>query len=502
VIAGNFRWMTGIIVAGLASSLALAANKDDPSPKLARGKEVYLANCAICHGAEGRGDGPAAYLVFPRPRDFTRGIFKLRSTATAPTDADLLRTITQGVAGTAMPAWPSLTPSDRQALVEYVKSFSSAFAKGTAVVKIPKPPRFTPKMVAAGKQLYVDAGCDSCHGAAGRGDGTSAPDLRDEWGYPIRPRDLTRQDLFKSGTSAQDIYKVLQVGIGGTPMPVFSDTLTPEQSWQLVAYVQSLGRTTVKTAAANQPVLITAKQIQATVDGANPFDPMWERVAPTEVKLMTLWEREKTVRSLRVRALYTQTDLVLCLEWDDPTADLAGARPQAFADAAATEFPLGQKTPSFIMGEKGAGVNVWFWRADNGLPAIADAFVKAYPNLAIEDYPLESDPTYTTARSAGNRLYSVGAQSSLTEMNAEGFGTLTPQPSEDQQIKGSGVWRDGRWRVVMVRPLKTNSSQDRQFGPGEKIPVAFAVWDGSQRDRNGQKAVSIWQELQLQRSGR
>ncbi|MGE5304325.1 MAG: ethylbenzene dehydrogenase-related protein [Alphaproteobacteria bacterium] len=502
MIGRNFSCVPGIAVAALVSSLALgAANKKDTS-STARGKEVYLANCAVCHGAEGRGDGPAAYLVFPKPRDFTRGIFKLRSTATIPTDADLLKTITQGIPGTAMPAWPNLAPANRQALVDYVKRFSAAFSKPAARVKIPRAPRFTAKMVAEGKQLYVDAGCDSCHGAAGRGDGASAPDLRDEWGYPIRPRDLTDQDLFKSGATPGDIYKVLQVGIGGTPMPVFKDTLTPEQSWQIVAYVQSLGRATLKTAAANRSSVITAKQVQTSIDRANPFDSLWERVTPTEIKLMTLWERQKTIRSVRVRALYTQTDLALCLEWDDPTADLTGARPQNFADGAAVEFPLGPKVPSFIMGEKGAGVNVWYWRADNGLPAIADAFAKAYPNAAIEDYPLESDPAYTTARAAGNRVYSVGAQSSLSEMNAEGFGTLTPQPSEDQQIQGSAVWREGRWRVVMVRPLKTTSSQDRQFGPGEIIPVAFAVWDGSQRDRNGQKAVSIWQELRLQRSGR
>ncbi len=498
MIRKNFSWAIGISIAAFASSLA-AANKNDVASNAARGKEVYLANCAICHGSEGRGDGPAAYLVFPKPRDFTRGIFKLHSSARLPTDADLLRTITQGIPGTAMPGWPSLSLADRQALVVYVKSFSSVFVKPATIVKIPKPPRFTAKMAAAGKQLYVDAGCDSCHGASGRGDGESAPTLRDEWGYPIRPRDLTRPDLFKSGSAPQDIYKVLQVGIGGTPMPVFNDTLTPQQSWEIVAYVQSLGRPSVKTAAANESVSITAKQAEGAIDGADPFDARWESVAATEVKLMTLWERQKTVRSVRVRALYTQTDLALCLEWDDPSADLSAAQPQAFADAAAVEFPVGDKRPTFIMGEKGAGVNLWYWRADNGLPAIAKAFAKAYPNSAIEDYPLENDPAYTTARAAGNRLYSVGGQTSLSEMNAEGFGTLTPQPSEDQQIRGSGAWREGRWRVVMIRPLATSSAQDRQFKPGETIPIAFAVWDGSQRDRNGQKAVSIWQELRLEK---
>lgn len=489
---------TAIIILVLASTGVWAAQKNGFTPNVARGKEVYLSNCAVCHGGEGRGDGPGAYLVFPRPRDFTRGIFKLRSTLTIPTDADLLRTITRGIPGTAMPAWPSLGPGERQALVEYIKSVSSVFEKPVKPIKVPRPPRFTPKMVAEGKQLFLDAGCDSCHGPAGRGDGPSAAELIDEWGYPIRPRDLTRPELFKQGAAPQGIYKVLQVGIGGTPMPVFGDTLTPEQAWELVAYVRSLARSAVVSVTTNPSVLISAKRTQTAIDPTNPFNPVWERVSPVEVPVMTLWAREKSIRSLRVRALYTERDLALSLEWDDPTADLAAAQPQAFADAVAAEFPLGKKTASFTMGEKGAGVNIWYWRADNGLPAIAESFMKAYPNLAIESYPLESEPVYTTARAAGNGLYSVGPQSSVAELNAEGFGTLTPQPGDDQQIRGSGLWREGRWRVVMVRPLKTDSPRDRQLAPGESIPVAFAVWDGSQRDRNGQKAVSIWQQLRLE----
>lgn len=72
--------------------------------------------------------------------------------------------------------------------------------------------------------------------------------------------------------------------------------------------------------------------------------------------------------------------------------------PQGFADAAGVEFPLGDKTPSFVMSEKGTGMNIWYWRVNAGLPAIADPFIKSYPNLTIEQYSLESHPVHRSRR--------------------------------------------------------------------------------------------------------
>ncbi len=70
-----------------------------------RGEIVYTQNCVGCHGVKGDGNGPsAAFLTSQRPRNFTFGVFKFKHTdGPLPTDADLLRTITRGVRGTAMP---------------------------------------------------------------------------------------------------------------------------------------------------------------------------------------------------------------------------------------------------------------------------------------------------------------------------------------------------------------------------------------------------------------
>ena len=68
---------------------------------IAPGKNIYEAKCAVCHGIEGKGDGPAQSFLYPKPRDLTAGKFKIRSTPSGslPTDEDLLKTITNGVTG-------------------------------------------------------------------------------------------------------------------------------------------------------------------------------------------------------------------------------------------------------------------------------------------------------------------------------------------------------------------------------------------------------------------
>src|SRR5438477_6103804 len=74
------------------------------------GERVYARRCAVCHGPDGRGNGPAAPSMIPRPRDFTLALFKYKSTARGepPSDADLTRVVTKGLAASAMPSFNDL----------------------------------------------------------------------------------------------------------------------------------------------------------------------------------------------------------------------------------------------------------------------------------------------------------------------------------------------------------------------------------------------------------
>ena len=81
--------------------------------------------------------------------------------------------------------------------------------------------------------------CSQCHGEGGAGDGQSAAGLKDDWGYPIRPADLTT-GLFKSGPSVRDIFRTITTGLNGTPMPSFVSTLPDEADrWALSYYILS-----------------------------------------------------------------------------------------------------------------------------------------------------------------------------------------------------------------------------------------------------------------------
>lgn len=225
------------LCAGLAC-LATAVSAPGQGADLALGERVYRDNCAVCHGATGDGQGMAVHHFRHRPRDFTKGRFKFRSTASGqlPTDADLRRTILQGVPSTGMVPQDHLTPAELDAVVLFLKSLSPRFATSPTpkVLATPPAPARTPDAIARGGRVYERAECAECHGREGRGDGPSAKDLS------IKPSDLTKRP-FKSGPEARDIVRTLVTGLDGTPMPSYYQVLEDADLWDLAWYVASLG---------------------------------------------------------------------------------------------------------------------------------------------------------------------------------------------------------------------------------------------------------------------
>ena len=209
-----------------------------------RGKALYVRYCIYCHGEFGDGRGDSAPYIDPKPRDFTMGVFKCRSTPSGsiPLDSDLYDTISRGIHASGMPSWKPLTRQERVDLVAYVKSFSPKFTeeKPGPTVQIPPEPPTSADSVKRGGELFQTMNCAFCHGKEGRGNGPSAATLTDNKGNPIRPFDLTSGSHLKCGDSDQGIFRDLATGLDGTPMPSFTDALKPDQMWDIVHYIATM----------------------------------------------------------------------------------------------------------------------------------------------------------------------------------------------------------------------------------------------------------------------
>lgn len=283
VLLGAVAWIAVVPPAG--SSRAAAAPEPPQvlplsewplTASAARGQAVYRDNCLGCHGVEGRGDGDAAAFLDPLPRDFQSATFKFRSTPSGelPRLDDVMHVVRCGLHGSAMPAFPLLPQEQLRDVAAFVLSLAEfglmrrevayvlddeqlslqalladrarfealkaevledACAEVWPVPMPPRPPADAASL-ARGAALYAKQ-CVACHGASGRGDGSSSFHLRDSRDAVILPRDFTT-GIFRAGSRPEDIFLRLRTGLSGTPMPAVSGS--DEELWHLTNYVLSL----------------------------------------------------------------------------------------------------------------------------------------------------------------------------------------------------------------------------------------------------------------------
>ena len=211
-------------------------------PAVPLGQRVYAQRCAVCHGPDGRGNGPAAPSLIPRPRDFTLGQFKYKSTGAGqpPRDADLIGVVANGLHASAMPYWRDILDSAAiRAVVDHVKSLSPVFQGAQAApLSVPRRVPASGASVARGRALFTTKGCVACHGV----DGRARLVVRDVKGYPVVSRDLTAPWTFRGGSEPEQLWLRLATGLAPGPMPSVAATTTPSERWDLVNYVRSLAR--------------------------------------------------------------------------------------------------------------------------------------------------------------------------------------------------------------------------------------------------------------------
>lgn len=448
------------------------------------GKVVYDRWCASCHGVDGAGDGVAAAYMLPRPRDFTRGVYQIRTTPNGqlPTDADLRRVIDDGMPGTAMPGWRgTLSQAERAAVLEYIKGFSHFFAQGPAPepLDIGRAPRASAADIEDGREVYQRIECWKCHGQAGRGDGDSAPTQMDDEGFPIRPADLTEPWRFNGGATVADIYRTMRTGLDGTPMPSFDDLIdsgfiTDDQLWNLAHYVRSLGPERFPRVRE----VVRARRIDDLPAG--PLDEVWNDVERYYIPLVgQVIARGRwfapSVDGVWVQAVHDDRELVLRLVWSDPSRSPAPAwsdwraavletmepretpLPEGdLPDAIAVQFPrtvpTGMQRPYFLMGTAREPVYLWRW---------------------------QSEPE------------------SISEHVARGIDRIEPLVVGRAAVTGAAHHEHGQWQLVLRRALVVSDADDAaadriDFTPAQAIPFALFAWDGDNGEVDTRGAISTW----------
>ena len=482
--------------------------------------EIYEFRCAVCHGTEGAGDGPAADYLYPRPRDFTLGMFKFKSSPgdLPPKDTDLVDVIANGLPGTSMPGWSDVL-DERQidGLVTLIKSFDIAavWAPQDAdwelfdddgrytrtdyrVIIEQEPPEeqvaYSEESVAAGAAVYEE-NCRKCHGSDGRGDITSGKFLEDDWGFRTWPRDLTKPWSWRSAAVSdsresviRSIYTRLSVGIPGTPMPAHRaaedgevDAIALADRWHVANFAYSLG--------VNTPAPGARRVIEALrVDGELPTsgdDPAWKRASPSAFMLVPNLIKEERLytplnNSITVRALYNDTDIAFLLDVNDRTESVpggsvisrfpAGADRTMFSDAVAIQWPQSGAysnapvdKPLYRHGDARHSTTIWYWSAGSALP-LSPARTVVLDASGPDVRPIPR----------------IGAD------NPADAGTFA-----------TGEWQHGRWQVVMKRSRDPGGSPDIRFDEGEFIPVSFANWDGNNGETGAKHTFTPWYWLLL-----
>jgi mono/diheme cytochrome c family protein len=510
-----------------AGSVRAAAQDVGTEAQRESGKKLYVKFCAQCHGDNGDGEGYAAPHLRPRPRNFTTGKFKVRTTPTGslPTHEDLVNIIRRGMPYTSMPAWPTLSEQELSDLAHFITTFSADFANpenAPKPVPLPSAPSMTKESVELGKKLYEENGCVKCHGTLGRGDGPSAPTLVDDWQHPIRPADLTQSWTFRGGSSREDIFRAMSTGLNGTPMPGFGDdTLKPEQKWAITDFIVSLSLSgSSEPGYAN---LVVAKHVQDPIDlakGAASFAAAPVARFPIVGQIMEPGRSfHPPATGVTVQAIHDANSIAVLVRWHDMSAEKTGkngpslpvppeeeeepaagaaagesggSKGSPFGDAEVAPAPAGQAPGGAA--QPGADPFAEPDAAPAGAPSeFSDAVSIQIPSQAQagarKPYFIFGD-----AQNPVDLWFFDLAKPGPLQFTGKGSGAMAPNDTGD--LTGVASYDQGEWSVIFKRPLRATAAAP--FVPGEFMPAAFSVWDGFSRERGNRRGLTVWYDLYVE----
>lgn len=266
--------------------------------------------------------------------------------------------------------------------------------------------------------------------------------------------------------------------------------------------------------ASAQGLVLVAAATESDLSALTAGADVWQEATMVEVPLSAQnisrpMLPETNIKAVTARAVHNGRQLAMLVEWSDETQNDETVRVQDFRDSVAVQFAHLEGQPFFCMGQQGSNVNIWHWRSDWQAKIAANhSIADSYPNMYVDYYPFAetaddmygakyNDMNYMTAQAAGNPMAASDLKTPVEDLNAGGFGSLTSQAVEGQNVQGSGEWVAGRWHAVFMRDLTSAEAEDVSFATGQVYSVAFAAWDGANGERNGEKSTSQWLSLQL-----
>jgi mono/diheme cytochrome c family protein len=480
------------------------------------GKRVYFTKCVWCHGVEGSGDGPGADRLWPRPRNFNQGTFKIRHTASGELplpQQDLFQTVTHGLPGSAMPSWEGiLTDEQRRNVIAFVttqlvkdRKFDDKDTETFTILQLDnlKPISPSKESLEKGAQLIVDKKCIECHGVNGRGDG-NAFNLKDDWGFPIQPADWhkcwnfrgSRQDPY----NVKNIFRTFSTGVNGTPMPSFADNTTVEERWHIANFVQSLCERDAKGNPLDIDPLTDKPKINFVVRSgyikedipADADHKIWQERDRRFIGMggqITHKPRNfvNRIDDLWVRSVYNDKEIAFMLQWDDRSKSVAEKAPPFEANEVNIDAYVKEQEPK--TGEQGS-----IAAKQNNYTVFNDAVAIQFP-VKWQEIPPPEKPRYFW----GDSKYPVDITKWMADGSLKAYtGTGWDQDLEDRDdfteklalLKGE--WKDGLWTVIFKRPRKGDYDEDTYFEMGKYIPTVFFAWDGHNGDAGRKLAVSAF----------
>jgi DMSO reductase family type II enzyme heme b subunit len=487
--------------------------------QLKRGSKVFFKECVWCHGPEGAGDGPGALRLWPRPRNFNAGTFKIRTTASGelPTDNDLFLTVTNGLPGSAMPAWDGiLTEEERKDVVAFVKTkmvkdrdFQDPDEEFHVVSFDGQVPS-SAESIKRGQDVFLNKGkCVQCHGPEARGNGNLTQ--KDDWGFPIFPADLHQCWNFRGNRrdpyNPKNIFREVTTGLNGTPMPSFVDVLTVQDRWDVANFVIAQCPK-VKIDPITVKPTINFVLTSDHVDGPLPTtvdDPKWNGQEPHFIGLGGQITRKpqnfnRRIEDVWVKSLYNNDEIAFLLEWDDRNEShaQAGELPMPPLNVADLTIPVAYYANKMVFDE----VKSEFADLYPGLTypepviyndAVAIQFPAEWQKLVPPERPffIHGDPIKPVDIW---KWESNGTAIAYTGHGIDGKTGADEIVPRQTPLKAEGVqFKNGRWYVILTRPLKTDDKEnDVQFEVNKYIPIAFQAWDGDNGEAGARMALSAW----------